>query len=408
MARTLFTFLGRGTGKPGGGYRETLYALPGGPVRTSYIAFALIADRLARGEPFDRVVVLGTSGSMWDDLAVRFGGLAPDDPVVLSLKAAAFEGAFGGSDLAALERAIGRKAPLAVDCVLIPDCRRPEDIADVVGRIASRVVAADVVEFDVTHGFRHLPLLALSALNLVSALRAVTVAAVHYGAYEMKTNPQDPDEAAPVLDLKAYLSLMEWTRALAAFDASGDPTGIGRLIEAETGVTVAAEIATAAHRERMLDVDAVRQPWRKARLALGGSTGVGALFREALDARFAWTGAPSLAQRQRALSIQALNQGDPMRAALLLFEAAISAQLEANGARPEALTNHDDRKQAQFRLCRGAAFRELTALRNILAHPAARSSSEQALIAAPERMLATLRRLDAALFDPTGRLRVRG
>ena len=63
MTHTLVSFIGRSTRRnAAGGYEPTRYKFPNGEMEsTAHFGWAL----MQRGKP-DRMVILGTSGSMWD------------------------------------------------------------------------------------------------------------------------------------------------------------------------------------------------------------------------------------------------------------------------------------------------------------------------------------------------------
>lgn len=64
MTGTLISFLGRNTAKPGAGYKLARYRFPDGwEYETPFFGLAL-AETLRP----ERVVILGTAGSMWDVL----------------------------------------------------------------------------------------------------------------------------------------------------------------------------------------------------------------------------------------------------------------------------------------------------------------------------------------------------
>ena len=64
MTRKLITLLGKA--QKGGDYREANYLLDDQTYRTSYFGLAL--DQHLQS---DHLIILGTSGSMWDNLAQR-------------------------------------------------------------------------------------------------------------------------------------------------------------------------------------------------------------------------------------------------------------------------------------------------------------------------------------------------
>lgn len=81
----------------------------------------------------------------------------------------------------------------------------------------------DRVLFDITHAFRMLPMLGMSLIQYAKALKNIEVRAVHYGAFE-KLGPapevkQKPlsERNAPILNLRAFSDLQDWTTAAEDF-----------------------------------------------------------------------------------------------------------------------------------------------------------------------------------------------
>ena len=70
---------------------------------------------------------------------------------------------------------------------------------------------------DVTHGYRSQPFLALAVILYLRAVKDVTIERIVYGAFESGT-----DEESPVVDLTAFLTLIDWARATRQFQDYGD------------------------------------------------------------------------------------------------------------------------------------------------------------------------------------------
>ena len=93
---------------------------------------------------------------------------------------------------------------------------------------AIQAAANKPVVLDVTHGFRHAPMLALSAAQYLEALpggEAPTIERVHYAALDMARAQDEADEGelgyAPVLDLAPLVELQRWTRDVAVLQHTG-------------------------------------------------------------------------------------------------------------------------------------------------------------------------------------------
>lgn len=85
----------------------------------------------------------------------------------------------------------------------------------------------DEVIFDVTHGFRSIPMLALTVLNYAKSLKHINIAGIYYGAYEAK----DENNVAPIFDLTVYNNILEWTNAVNTFIEYGNGAAVKDLYE---------------------------------------------------------------------------------------------------------------------------------------------------------------------------------
>ncbi len=125
---------------------------------------------------------------------------------------------------AELERAGTQTCP-----VDIPMVRDTGDAVEVLLRLQSEVPARGEVFLDITHSFRHLPVVALGALTYLTSLRDVRLSAIYYGAHEV------PDEVKPIIDLSAVFRLMEWYHAVRSALEAGDYKAFVKLFRQTVG-----------------------------------------------------------------------------------------------------------------------------------------------------------------------------
>lgn len=96
----------------------------------------------------------------------------------------------------------------------------------------------DRVIFDLTHGFRSLPVIALIAVAFLRVACDVRVEGLVYGAFEAR----DPESGVtPLYDLLPMVTLLDWTTATDQFLKTGDARDLGALLR---------EIQGRWHRER--------------------------------------------------------------------------------------------------------------------------------------------------------------
>jgi CRISPR-associated Csx2 family protein len=111
------------------------------------------------------------------------------------------------------ERINALKLPAKLRIIDIPDGKSEAEIWDIFTKMFDAMGEKDAVIFDITHGFRSLPMLGFSILNYARYLKNIQVAGIYYGAYEAK----DADERTPIFALKAFYDLMQWSSAANSF-----------------------------------------------------------------------------------------------------------------------------------------------------------------------------------------------
>lgn len=346
--RQLISFLGRAARE----YRTTRYEFQGGAwPATQYFGLAL-----ARHLQPDRLILLGTPGSMWDVLLQDHVD-ADLNEAHLELAEAAVAGRVTQPQLELLrpmiERAVGRPTRLR----LIGEARTAAEQARIVADLAALLDAGDEVALDLTHGYRHTSMLALVAARYLQRVRGVKVAGLYYGALDMTREGR-----TPVLELDGLAGLLDWVERLASYDASGD---LGTLAEPLRAAGLDPDSlrhwTQAAFDERNQNTAAAAKelaglPARLERL----QNPAFALFRGQLRGRLEWAAARTRAEQEWALGRRHLERGDWLRAAILLTEGLISASSEGE--------SREAREAAKAELMGETSFSELMAIRNALAH----------------------------------------
>jgi CRISPR-associated Csx2 family protein len=125
----------------------------------------------------------------------------------------------------------------------IPTGSNTDEIKQIFEQIIRAVDDKDEVYFDITHGFRSLPMLALIALNYLRVRKKITIKGVFYGAFEVikekhpgKNIDMIPteDRNAPIFDLMPFIQLFDWTNATDNFIEYGDARSLQKLISLDT------------------------------------------------------------------------------------------------------------------------------------------------------------------------------
>ncbi len=106
-----------------------------------------------------------------------------------------------------------------VTTVDIPDGKNEEEIWEIFDLLYNSLRDGDELYFDLTHGFRYIPMLVLVLGNYSKFLKSTVVKSITYGNYEAR-DPQTGD--APFVDITALSSLQDWTMAAADYLTHGD------------------------------------------------------------------------------------------------------------------------------------------------------------------------------------------
>lgn len=378
---TLVSFLGRGRDNPTSGYRKATYRFADGAAATT----AFFGLALARHLQPDALVLLGTASSMWDVLVENLPDIGDAEE---ALRLELMEGVAAGRVSAAL---LGRAQPLIAESLGLPvrlelipfgrDDAEQRQILDCIEKAAGR----GEVSLDVTHGFRHLPMLGLVSAFVLERLGR-KVSGVYYGALEMTEAGQ-----TPVLRLDGLLAIQRWVEALSVFDASGDYGVFAPLLAAD-GVPADKTrcLQDAAFFERISNVADASRQLRTFLPALDAPLrGASGLFQKRLRERLAWARESNLAARQRKLAHQYLHRGDFVRAAIFGYESLVSRLCIEQRQDPldyparEAVTQEFGRAlhAGEHEDWKRGAFLTLRNLRNALAHgtPPAREALRRTL-----------------------------
>lgn len=104
----------------------------------------------------------------------------------------------------------------------LPDGNNESEIWSIFNRIFEKIQEGDELYFDLTHGFRYLPMLSLVLGNYCRFLKSTVVKQISYGNYEGRN--RDTNEA-PIIDLMPFTLLQEYT------DMANSLTTFGRIKE---------------------------------------------------------------------------------------------------------------------------------------------------------------------------------
>lgn len=397
MSHTLISFLGKSQ-RTDGRYRTATYDFGEGVTQTTSF-FSLGLKEVINP---DKLIILGTSGSMWDVLC---GELSQDANDLEALMIAVDSNTVTQALLDTYQVLISKH--LDVDCQLrlISYGDTSDGQVQILQAMAQDVEQGDKVSLDLTHGLRHLPMLGLLSAMYLQIAKKVTIAGIYYGAFELtpKSDTHQSDQITPVLRLDGLLKIADWINALQGLDKTGDITPFSELLQQEKlNPETAGLLKTAAFFENNLSITQARGPLRKFKdeTKSKGLPGIASLFEDILKERISWVDQDNIYLRQREKALFYLQQGDYVRASSLGYEALITKNLRQ--AQPNAdIEDYDLRAQIKKKLKveGNSDYKLLSNIRNSLAH-ASRSNTRdvQRVMSNEDDLVNTLNRLFSALL----------
>lgn len=353
----LISFLGKNTSDPKNGYRTANYQIGEQTYTTPYFGFAL-SQHLKPA----KVLLLGTAGSMWDVLVGAHVEDGQQEDAWLQLIDLAKNNAVTAEVLHEFTPLIEKHLGCPVEMRIISYARNTTEQVDILTSIANAVEAGQNVVLDVTHGFRHLPMLGLVAAHYLERVKQVKVHGLYYGALEMTEQGN-----TPVLDLYGLLQTMDWIRAFAAYDASGNYAPFAELLNQEGWNEAECNtLREAAFFERTTNVVKAKEKLSGLKTVLGRrNTAFLRLFGEELQKRLSWWKSPKRADWESNLANTYYQKGDYLRASIFVQEACLSDSMpieQQNEFNEQREVNRKAMQKADGR------FARLSDIRNGMAH----------------------------------------
>ena len=386
---TLISFLGKSASNAQTGYRTANYVFePGFERNVPFFGMALLEYL----KP-EKLILAGTAGSMWD---VFFDHQHTDDDGLLALMEAVPQQAVTAEMLAIHEQRLTEKLGIPVQCLLISYARDEAEQTAILTDLAGAIGKGERIVLDVTHGFRHLPMLALVAARYLQHVRGVQVQEVYYGAAEM-TDPSS--KQTPVLRLGAMLHMLDWVEALAVYENSGNYGVFASLLQ-QDGMQAdrANMLAQAAYFERNSNPVQAKQNLSGAHAHVREHQGpMGNLFRDTLTEHIGWFRQGSRADWELALADRYLQRQDYLRTITYLCEAYISRATEKFGGN---VNQFEDRDQAFKDADKNQDVWLLKHLRNAMTHGVRTDNRDAKRLLQDQQVLdSKLRALRKSLFQ---------
>lgn len=132
--------------------------------------------------------------------------------------------------------------------ISIPTGSNEEDIWILLKMIFDEIEEDDEIVFDITHGFRSLPMIAIVILNYAKYVKNIKISGIYYGAFEARKNIFDKDNNflymdAPAYDMSSFNLMIEWIIGMEKYLSSGESNKLKELV-IETKSRVSGENVT--------------------------------------------------------------------------------------------------------------------------------------------------------------------
>lgn len=111
--------------------------------------------------------------------------------------------------------------PTPIKTIDIPDGNNERELWDIFDKIYTVFENGDELYFDLTHGFRYLPMMVLVLGNYAKFLKNTIVKSITYGNYESRDKETN---IAPIINITPLAALQDWTNAAADYLEHGDAT----------------------------------------------------------------------------------------------------------------------------------------------------------------------------------------
>jgi CRISPR-associated DxTHG motif protein len=110
----------------------------------------------------------------------------------------------------------------------VPEGHQQADVRTIFNKLTGCLQNDDCVLFDITHGFRSLPVLALIAVSYLRVARNISLEGLIYGAFDARDLAKNE---TPIYDLKPIIELLNWTTATDQFLKTGNAKSLADLLQ---------------------------------------------------------------------------------------------------------------------------------------------------------------------------------
>lgn len=223
MAKILISSLGTGQLQESE-YRKTNYSFQGQNYETSFVAYAL-----NKFHNFDKIYLIGTKRSIWDE-AYRVFSNKVDDKIWEKLYENKENGTIIEDDLK-----IFKNMQIPIYAKIIDYGLNEDELWDNFERyieIANDFNDEDEIYLDITHSFRSLALFSYVMTQFAQSIsnKSIKIKSIFYGMLEYS---YENNGITPIVDIKLLIDIQEWIKAIDAIKKYSDFNPLVTLLEEE-------------------------------------------------------------------------------------------------------------------------------------------------------------------------------
>ncbi|GAB6186697.1 TIGR02221 family CRISPR-associated protein [Thermopirellula anaerolimosa] len=344
MPTTIVSFLGTGqkvaSQSARSEYRKTVYEFhspDGEPYQqeTSLFGTALVRFLRKLDTDIDRWIVLGTSASLWSELNQI---LADPDGVsreYYDIDELVIRKQVDEAALRKWEQTLNAEAaPLQLCLRLTGDALSRESQQRIAQALFENIPRRNDVVFDISHGYRHQPVIAGFIISLMRWTHAIGKVSFYSGVFEARQG-----NVTPVIELSICQELLDATDATAILGTTGNYESVARCLNMDAELAWFLENTNQLGNARTAAQQLLSQ-------SAGSADVVGAQLSTLLRERLEWSREARFADRVRESARAALERGDYFRAVVLGYEAIIICAGQLLYPKPDPL-NYQTRKDAE-------------------------------------------------------------
>jgi len=221
MARILISSLGSGN-KEAGEYKQAKYEIDGKVYKTPFIA-----DALNQHIQYDKIFIVGTNKSIWDEAYTVFGGT--DEKYHEELFEKKDKGSIKDVDLVKFNKILKNGSKSIIINYGLNDNELWFNFEKFL-EIEKLIENGDEIFLDITHSFRSLSIMSFVMAQFSSTIsnKNFKIKGLYYGMFEYS---YENNGITPIVDIKLLLEIQEWIKAIDAIKKYSDFNPLVALLE---------------------------------------------------------------------------------------------------------------------------------------------------------------------------------